>query len=231
MSDVRDFVQGTPVAGATAVVTGGQRGLGKAIVAGLVARGAAKVYATSRTPTDSGDPRVVGLAADVTDAESVARLAQAAADATIVVNNAGLLGGESLVDSDFDEIRSVFETNLFGSLRVTRAFTPILTANGGGTFVNVASVLSWLPGYGAYGSSKAALWSATNSLRLSLREPGINVIGAYLGYTDTAMIADLDVPKNDPADVALQIVDGIEAGVAEVIADEFTRQARASVFG
>ncbi|OCB53929.1 short-chain dehydrogenase [Mycobacterium vulneris] len=231
MSDVRDFVQGTPVAGATAVVTGGQRGLGKAIVAGLVARGAAKVYATSRTPTDSGDPRVVGLAADVTDAESVARLAQAAADATIVVNNAGLLGGASLVDSDFDEIRSVFETNLFGSLRVTRAFTPILTANGGGTFVNVASVLSWLPGYGAYGSSKAALWSATNSLRLSLREPGINVIGAYLGYTDTAMIADLDVPKNDPADVALQIVDGIEAGVAEVIADEFTRQARASVFG
>ncbi|WP_458316552.1 SDR family oxidoreductase [Mycolicibacterium brisbanense] len=231
MSDVRDFAQGTPVAGATAVVTGGQRGLGKAIVAELVARGAAKVYATSRTPIDSGDPRVVGLAADITDAESVARLAQTAADATIVVNNAGLLGGESLVDSDFDEIRSVFETNLFGSLRVTRAFTPILKANGGGTFVNVASVLSWLPGYGAYGSSKAALWSATNSLRLSLREPGINVIGAYLGYTDTAMIADLDVPKNDPADVALQIVDGIEAGVAEVIADEFTRQARASVFG
>jgi len=147
-----------------------------------------------------------------------------------VVNNAGLLGGESLADSDFDEIRSVFETNLFGSLRVTRSFAPILTAKGGGTFVNVASVLSWLPGYGAYGSSKAALWSATNSLRLSLREKNINVIGAYLGYTDTSMVADLDVPKNDPADVARQIVDGIEAGVAEVIADEFTRQARASVF-
>lgn len=230
MAGTRNITKGTAVAGATAVVTGGQRGLGKFIVAELINRGAARVYATSRTPTDSDHDRVVGFATDITDPASVANLAHTASDATIVVNNAGLLGGESLVDSDFDEIRSVFETNLLGSLQVTRSFAPILTANGGGTFVNVASVLSWLPGYGAYGSSKAALWSATNSLRLSLQEKNINVIGAYLGYTDTSMVADLDVPKNDPADVARQIVDGIENGVAEVIADEFTRQARASVF-
>lgn len=230
MASTHDITKGTPVAGATAVVTGGQRGLGKAIVAELIGRGAARVYATSRTSTDGDHDRVVGFAADITDAASVGHLAQTATDATIVVNNAGLLGGESLVDSDFDEIRSVFETNLFGSLRVTRSFAPVLAANGGGTFVNVASVLSWLPGYGAYGSSKAALWSATNSQRLSLQKRNINVIGAYLGYTDTAMVADLDVPKNNPADVARQIVDGIETGVAEVIADEFTRQARASVF-
>lgn len=221
---------GTPITGATAVVTGGLRGLGQSIVAELLARGAATVYATSRTSAESPDQRVRAFTADITDAASVASLAEAASAATIVVNNAGLLGGQSLLDSDFDEIRSVFETNIFGSLRVTRAFAPILAGNGGGTLVNVASVLSWLPGYGAYGSSKAALWSASNSLRLELKAHNINVIGAYLGYTDTPMVADLDVPKNDPSDIARQIVDGIEAGAAEVIADDFTRQARATVF-
>jgi NAD(P)-dependent dehydrogenase (short-subunit alcohol dehydrogenase family) len=215
------------IQGATAVVTGGQKGLGKAIVDELLARGAAKVYATSRRPEPSTDPRVVVVEAEVTDGDSVARLAALAGDATIVVNNAGVTGGKSLLHSDLDEIRSVLETNLFGPLHVTRAFAPQLA---GGTLVNVASVLSWLPGFGAYGVSKAALWSATNSLRAELSEQDTNVIGVYLGYTDTPMVADLDVPKNDPADVARQIVDGIESGATEVLADELTRQARTTVF-
>lgn len=215
------------IQGATAVVTGGQKGLGKAIVDELLARGAAKVYATSRRPEPSTDPRVVVVEAEVTDGDSVARLAALAGDATIVVNNAGVTGGKSLLHSDLDEIRSVLETNLFGPLHVTRAFAPQLA---GGTLVNVASVLSWLPGFGAYGVSKAALWSATNSLRAELSEQDTNVVGVYLGYTDTPMVADLDVPKNDPADVARQIVDGIESGAAEVLADELTRQARTTVF-
>lgn len=215
------------IQGATAVVTGGQKGLGKAIVDELLARGAAKVYATSRRPEPSTDPRVVVVEAEVTDGDSVTRLAALARDATIVVNNAGVTGGKSLLHSDLDEVRSVLETNLFGPLHVTRAFAPQLA---GGTLVNVASVLSWLPGFGAYGVSKAALWSATNSLRAELSEQDTNVIGVYLGYTDTPMVADLDVPKNDPADVARQIVDGIESGATEVLADELTRQARATVF-
>ncbi|NOQ99881.1 SDR family oxidoreductase [Mycolicibacterium fortuitum] len=215
------------IQGATAVVTGGQKGLGKAIVDELLARGAAKVYATSRRPEPSTDPRVVVVEAEVTDGDSVTRLAALAGDATIVVNNAGVTGGKSLLHSDLDEIRSVLETNLFGPLHVTRAFAPQLA---GGTLVNVASVLSWLPGFGAYGVSKAALWSATNSLRAELSEQDTNVIGVYLGYTDTPMVADLDVPKNDPADVARQIVDGIESGATEVLADELTRQARTTVF-
>lgn len=222
---------GTSIAGATAVVTGGHGGLGAAIVDELLGRGAAKVYATSRRPgIPGGDPRVISVATDVTADDSVTALAESASDATIVVNNAGLLGGQSLIDHEMDEIRSVMETNFFGPLRVTRAFTPILARGTDTTLVNVASVLSWLPSSGAYGCSKAALWSATNSLRLELREGGINVIGVYLGYTDTGMVADLDVPKNSPADVAHQIADGIESGASEVIADDFTRQARASVF-
>lgn len=215
------------IQGATAVVTGGQKGLGKAIVDELLARGAAKVYATSRRPEPSTDPRVVVVEAEVTDGDSVTRLAALAGDATIVVNNAGVTGGKSLLHSDLDEIRSVLETNLFGPLHVTRAFAPQLA---GGTLVNVASVLSWLPGSGAYGVSKAALWSATNSLRAELSEQDTNVVGVYLGYTDTPMVADLDVPKNDPADVARQIVDGIESGAAEVLADELTRQVRTNAF-
>ncbi|MBN3453809.1 SDR family oxidoreductase [Mycobacterium sp. DSM 3803] len=215
------------IEGATAVVTGGQRGLGKAIVDELLARGAAKVYATSRRPEPSTDPRVVVVEAEVTDDDSVARLAELASDATIVVNNAGVTGGKALLTDDLDEIRSVIEPNLFGPLRVTRAFAPQLA---GGTLVNIASVLSWLPGFGAYGISKAALWSANNSLRQELAAQGTDVVGAYLGYTDTSMVADLDVPKNDPADVARQIVDGIESGAAEVLADELTRQVRAGVF-
>lgn len=220
---------GTQVAGATALVTGGQQGLGKAIVAALLDAGAAKVYSTSRRGGDAEDPRVVVLQADVTDAGSVARLAEAAADATIVVNNAGVLGGKSLLSDDLDDVRAVLETNLYGALRVTRAFAPLL-AGRDGTVVNIASVLSWLPGYGSYGVSKAALWSATNSLRLELAQQGTNVVGAYLGYTDTDMTSDLDVPKNNPADVARQIVDGIIAGAPEVLADDLTRQVHAPLF-
>lgn len=221
---------GTRIAGATAVVTGGQRGLGKAIVDELLAHGVAKVYSTSRRPETSTDPRVSVVQADVTDPDSVARLAALATEATIVVNNAGLLGAESLLHSDIDEVRSVFDTNVFGPLRVAQAFVPELVRHGHGTVVNIASVLSWLPGSGAYGSSKAALWSATNSLRLELQPKGINVVGVYLAYTDTSMIAHLDVPKNDPAEVARQIVDGIESGAIEVLADDVTRSARAGVF-
>lgn len=217
---------GTRVAGATAVVTGGQRGLGKAVVDELLARGAARIVSTSRKPDTAADPRVTVVQADVTRDDSVAALAALVPEATIVVNNAGLLGGQSLLHADFDDIQAVFGTNLFGALRVTRAFAPTLVRNGHGSIVNVASVLSWLPGSGAYGASKAALWSATNSLRLELAPEGVNVVGVYLGYTDTEMISHLDVPKNDPADVARQIVDGIEAGAAEVLADDLTRQAR-----
>lgn len=115
---------GTRVDGAVAVVTGGQRGLGRSIVDALLARGATKVYSTSRRPDTASDPRIAVVEADVTDDASVHTLAGLAQDATIVVNNAGLLGGQSLLRSDFDEIRSVFETNLFGALRVTEPSLP-----------------------------------------------------------------------------------------------------------
>ncbi|BAX90373.1 SDR family oxidoreductase [Mycobacterium shigaense] len=219
------------IKGSTVVVTGGQRGLGKAIVAAFLAGGAAKVYATARTPKTSDDPRVVPVELDVTKPESVAALAVTAADADIVVNNAGVLGAAKLLDSDIEEVKAVFETNYFGALRVAKAFAPILAENGGGALVNVSSVLSWVGGFGGYGDSKAAIWSLSNSLRIELEKQGTLVTSAHLGYTETDMTTGFDVPKNDPRDVARQIVDAVRQGDSEVLADDMTRQYKAMLSG
>ncbi|MBW0014801.1 SDR family oxidoreductase [Mycobacterium sp.] len=219
------------IKGSTVVVTGGQRGLGKAIVEELVERGAAKVYATARTPKPSGDPRVVSVDLDVTKQDSVAALAAVATDADIVVNNAGVLGAAKLLASDIEDARAVFETNYFGALRIAKAFAPILADNGGGALVDISSVLAWLGGFGAYGDSKAAIWSMTNSLRVELEKQGTLVTGVHLGLTDTEMTTGFDVPKNDPRDVARQIVDGVERGDAEVLADDLTRHIKSALSG
>ncbi|CQD03348.1 short chain dehydrogenase [Mycobacterium lentiflavum] len=219
------------IKGSTVVVTGGQRGLGKAIVDEFLRRGAAKVYATARTPKPSTDPRLVSVALDVTQADSVAALAITASDADIVVNNAGVLGAAKLLDSDIEEVQAVFETNYFGALRVAKAFAPILAENGGGALVNISSVLSWVGGFGGYGDSKAAIWSLSNSLRVELEKQGTLVTSVHLGYTDTDMTTGFDVPKNDPRDVARQIVAGVENGDAEVLADDMTRHFKAALSG
>jgi NAD(P)-dependent dehydrogenase (short-subunit alcohol dehydrogenase family) len=174
---------------------------------------------------------VVSVPLDVTDGDSVAALAKTASDAQIVINNAGTTGGHSLVSADIEEIREVFETNFFGAIRVAQAFAPILAGNGGGALVDIHSVLSWLGGYGAYGASKAAFWSATNSLRIELEGQKTLVTGVHLGYTDTDMIADVDAPKNDPRQVARDILDGVERGDAEVLADDLSRYVKAQLSG
>ncbi|AYJ47066.1 SDR family oxidoreductase [Rhodococcus sp. P1Y] len=219
------------IEGAVVLVTGGQRGLGKSIVDEFVARGAAKVYATARSPKPSDDARIVSEQLDVTDPHSVGALAEKLTDVTIVVNNAGTTGSEPLVATSLDAVRTVFETNFFGALLVAQSFAPTLQSNGGGALVDIHSALSWVSGAGAYGASKAALWSATNSLRLELAPQGTLVTGVHLGYTDTDMIADLDVPKNDPRDVAKAIADAVEKGETEVLADDVSRYFKSILAG
>ncbi|MCX4099191.1 SDR family oxidoreductase [Nocardia sp. alder85J] len=214
-----------------AVVTGGQRGIGKALVDQLLAAGARTVYATARRPEPSADPRIVPVPLEVTDPDSVARLAATARDARIVVNNAGVSGTGPLLDATDDELRKVLDANLFGPLRIARAFAPILAANGGGALVDVHSVLSWLAGSGAYGISKAALWSATNSLRRELAPAGTLVVGVHMGYVDTDMTRGIDAPKVTPRQVAAAVVAAVEHGDTEVLVDDLTRHVKSALSG
>ncbi|MET9118441.1 SDR family oxidoreductase [Streptomyces longwoodensis] len=221
----------TSIKGAVVLVTGGSRGLGRALVDELFARGAAKVYATARDPRTVTHPDAVPLALEVTDPDSVAAAAARAQDVTVLVNNAGVSLGGSFLDSPVEDVRREFETNFYGPLLVTRAFVPVLERNGGGHVLNVHSVLSWLGVAGPYSASKAALWSQSNSLRLELRPRGIAVTGLHVGYVDTDMAADVDAPKSDPRDVAARALDGVESGAHEVLADDISRQVKAGLAG
>ncbi|GGF35855.1 SDR family oxidoreductase [Subtercola lobariae] len=212
----------TTLEGATVLVTGANGGLGIEFVNQALARGAAKVYATARTPKEWADPRVVPLALDVTDEASVAAAAAAASDTTIVINNAGVAGTAPIATGEIGEIRRIMETNFFGALNVARAFAPVVGANGGGAYVDVHSVLSWIGLSGAYSASKAAFWSATNSLRIELAPQGTQVVGLHLGYTETPMTVGIEAPMNDPADVVAAAYDGLEAGELEVLADQLS---------
>jgi len=219
----------TTIEGSSVLVTGGSRGLGKALVEALYARGAKRVYATARDPRTVTHPDAVALALEVTDPASVAAAAEQAQDVTILINNAGGYLGASFLDSPVEDVRREFETNFYGPLHATRAFVPIIEGNGGGHILNVHSVLSWIALSGSYSASKAALWSQTNALRLDLRPRGIEVTGLHVGYVDTDMAASVNAPKSSPHAVAEQALDGIEAGAFEVLADDMTRQVKAGL--
>ncbi|WP_405163672.1 SDR family oxidoreductase [Nocardia sp. NBC_01499] len=212
--------------GSVVLITGANGGLGQEFVAQTLARGASKVYASARNPRGWNDSRVVPLALDVTDHTSVAAAAEIASDVTVVINNAGASSPGALSEAAADDIRGLFDTNFFGALDVATTLAPILRRNGGGVLVNVLSVLSWIGIGNAYSASKAALWSATNSLRLELAPHGTLVVGLHLGYTDTPMTARLDVPKNDPADIVRIALDGVEAGELEILADDLSAQVK-----
>ncbi|AXH37328.1 SDR family NAD(P)-dependent oxidoreductase [Humibacter sp. BT305] len=219
------------ISGTTVLVTGANGGLGRNFVEQALARGASRVYATARRPRQWEDTRVVPLALDVTDDASVAAAVAAASDVDIVINNAGVGGASSLLASSVEDVERVFATNVFGALRVAKAFATVLASRGGGALVDVHSVLSWLAIAGGYSASKAALWSLTNSLRVELAPQGTLVVGAHLGYTDTPMIADVDAEKNDPAEVVASIWDAVAADEDEALADQVSRDVRAALSG
>ena len=221
----------TALKGASVFVTGGSRGIGKALVEELYVRGAGKVYATARDPRTVTHPDAVPVALEVTDPASVAAAAALAEDVTVLINNAGAAVGASFLDSPVDDVRREFETNFYGPLLLTRAFAPIIERNGGGHILNVHSVLSWLALGGSYSASKAALWSQSNSLRLELQPRGISVTGLHVGYVDTDLAAGAEGPKADPREVAALALDGIEAGAHEVLADDVSRQVKAGLAG
>ncbi|MBV0918469.1 SDR family oxidoreductase [Mycobacteroides chelonae] len=213
------------------LVTGGRRGLGAAIVDEVLSRGARKVYSTARQPFEDPRAQVIPQQLEVASESSVRALARELTDVEIVVNNAGVLHPDSLLTGDLDRMDATFQTNVFGPLRVIRAFAPILKANGGGAIVNIHSVLSWLGGAGAYGASKAAIWSVTNTLRLELEPQHTHVLGVHAGFIDTDMVSALDVPKTPPGVIAARIIDALEKGHNEVLTDELTAQVKSQLSG
>ncbi len=221
------------IAGSVALVTGSNRGIGRRFVTQLLERGASKVYATARRPELVDVEGVEVLPLDITDEASVAAAAAAAQDVTLLVNNAGIATTGSLLRGDLTDARREMDTHYWGTLSVLRAFAPVIERNGGGAVVNVLSALSWFvyPGSGGYAAAKAAEWNLTNAVRLELASAGITVQGLHLGAADTDIMAGYEGSMVDPADVARASLDGVEAGVAEVLVDEWSRGVKASLQG
>lgn len=211
------------------LITGANRGIGLAFARELLARGARKVYAGARDPSIVTLAGVQALQLDVTQPEQIAAAARQATDVTLVINNAGIAQPGGFLANDSDTVaRRLFETNFFGVLSVSRAFAPVLKANGGGALLNVLSVASWVNGgeLAAYSASKSAAWSLTNAMRHELAGQKTQVLGLHMGYVDTDLTRGFEVPKSSAEEIVQQALDGLEAGADEVLADALTRQIR-----
>jgi NAD(P)-dependent dehydrogenase (short-subunit alcohol dehydrogenase family) len=216
--------------GSSVLVTGANGGIGREFVRDALARGASKVYATARTPRTWDDERIVPLALDVTDPASIQAAVEAAGDVTVLINNAGAsVASPGILTHTDAEIRNNVETNFLGPLFLARAFAPILSANDGSVIIDIHSAMSWYAVGGIYSATKAALWSTTNSLRLELAPAGVHVVGVHVGYVDTAMAAHATGPKTDPADLVRTVLDAVEAGEYEVLADDTSVQLKAGL--
>jgi NAD(P)-dependent dehydrogenase (short-subunit alcohol dehydrogenase family) len=206
------------IANSTVLVTGANRGIGRALVEEALARGAKRVYAGTRQPMAHPDRRVIPLIFDLTDAARVRAVAGQVESLDILINNAGLALYDDL--SDPSAIERHLAVNLYGTYAVTQAFLPLLTRSRG-AIVNVLSTgaLAAIPVIPAYSISKAAAFSLSQSLRALLAGQGVRVHAVMTGPTDTDMSRGLDVPKASPESVARAIFDGVENREEDIFPD------------
>lgn len=219
--------------GATALVTGANRGLGAHLARELVDRGAT-VYAAARNPDTVTVEGVIPIKVDITDTATIDAAVEVAGAVTLLINNAGISREVNLLSGDLDAARAEIDTNYFGTLSAVRAFAPVIEANGGGAILNVHSVLSWINSVtnGGYAASKSAEWSMTNAVRAELLPRGIGVSALHVALMATDMTADRgDVPRSDPADIARIALDGIAAGEFEILADDVSRYVLSQLSG
>jgi NAD(P)-dependent dehydrogenase (short-subunit alcohol dehydrogenase family) len=216
------------VKGCTALVTGANRGIGAAYVEALLARGVARLYASTRAGQEVGvsDPRIVPLTIDVTDQAMVDAAAARCRDVTLLINNAGVNFNTGLLAApSIDNARIEVETNYLGTLRMCRAFAPILGANGGGCIVNMLSIVALveLPLMGSLCASKAAAYSMTLGVRAELAGQGTQVLGVLPGAVETRMTEGVPVPKIKPAEVAALALDAVDAGAEEIFPSDMAQ--------
>jgi NAD(P)-dependent dehydrogenase (short-subunit alcohol dehydrogenase family) len=212
------------IAGRSVLVTGANRGLGRAIVDELLQRGASKIYAGVRDPNRPlaeetfSDGRVAPIRLDITRAADIEAAAVSAADVTLLVNNAGVLDYVRPLELTPDVIERNMQTNFLGPYNLTRAFTPVLERNGGGAVVNVLTFLCFVaaPIFSAYNASKAASWSMAMALRPALLEEKIRIINVFPTTIETEMVAALHKPKDSAEVVARDIVRGILADADDI---------------
>jgi NAD(P)-dependent dehydrogenase (short-subunit alcohol dehydrogenase family) len=222
------------IANSNVLITGANRGIGLAFARAFLDRGAHKVYAAARDPSCITLPGVTPVRLDVNVSADVEAAARLAGDVNIVVNNAGIANfGSFLADDAEALLRRHLETNVFGVLRTSRAFAPVLARNGGGALLNVASVVSWIsfPLLASYAVSKSAVWSLSNGLRNDLREQGTQVLTLHMGFVDTDLTQSIDAPKATPEAVVSYALDALEADAEEVLADDLTKQVKRGLSG
>ena len=214
-----------------ALVSGANRGIGRALVEALLEHGARRVYAGARDLTKLDDvvaldrARVRPIRLDVTKPDDARSAADAARDVNLLINNAGVATAAAPADTSVDTVREHMETNFFGLVNVTNAFLPTLREHHG-AIVNILTIvaLASKPTLAAYNASKAAGWSLTQSLRADLARHGITVHGVFPGAVDTDMIRSFAMPKTPAIAVARAVLEGIEAGTEDIFPDPMAQQ-------
>jgi len=200
------------------LVTGANRGLGRALVEEALRRGAKQVYAGTRKPLAHSDRRVTPLTLDVTNAVQIQEAVEKVESLDILINNAGVALYDDLTDRA--ALEQHLAVNLFGTHGMSQAFLPALTRSRG-AIVNVLSLaaLAPLPIIPAYSISKAAAFSLTQSLRALWAARGVSVHAVLAGGIDTDMSRGADIPKSSPESVARGILEGLENGEEEIFPD------------
>jgi NAD(P)-dependent dehydrogenase (short-subunit alcohol dehydrogenase family) len=228
----RRMVKRMKLANTTVLITGANRGLGRALVIASLAAGARKVYATARdihqldALVATAPDRIVALALDITDAASLAAAAARAGDIDVLINNAGVLSGFGLLTTSPADLALDFQVNVFGTLAATRAFVPALERSGHAAVINILSIASLanMPALGGYAAAKAASYSMTQGLRHDLGKKKIAVHAVFPGPIDTEMVRSMAMAKTSPEEVARGVLEGVARGDEEIYPDPMSRE-------
>jgi NAD(P)-dependent dehydrogenase (short-subunit alcohol dehydrogenase family) len=206
------------IAGKAVLVTGANRGIGKALVEEALNRGAARVYAGTRQPLAHADERVTPVTLDVTNAAHIQAAVEQIDSLDVLINNAGIVAYDDLTDHSV--LEQMLAVNFYGVRNVIQAFLPKLTEAGGAIVNNISvNCLAAFPLVASYSVSKAAVFNLTQALRSILGPKGVSVHAVLTGLVDTDMTAGFDVPKASPQLVAQGVFDGVEKGDEDIFPD------------